>query len=63
MSLGTYLKYEKSILGCWLGWTVKNVWAYYEQLLRPVFSSFYEQKINLNFFENIVGFALKSCID
>ena len=24
MSLGTYLSYEKSILGCGLGWTVKN---------------------------------------
>ena len=46
-------------VGCGLGWTVKKkVWADYEQLLRPVFLSFYGQKINLKFFENIVGSAL-----
>ena len=53
MSLGTYLKYEKSILG-WFGQpgsTVKKKFgADYEQLLRPVFLCFHEQKINLNFF-------------
>ncbi len=43
-------------VGCGLGWTVKKkVWADYEQLLRPVFSSFYGQKINQKFFENIVA--------
>ena len=42
MSLGTYLQYEKSILGYGLGWTVKKkVWADYEQFLRPVFLSFH----------------------
>ena len=51
-------------VGCELGWTVKKkVWADYEQLLRPVFLSFHGQKINLNFFENIVGATLKSCIE
>jgi hypothetical protein len=55
MRLGTYLLYEKSILGCglWagLGWTVKKkVWADYEQLLWPVFLSFHGQEINLIFF-------------
>ena len=61
MGLGTDLYYEKSILGCGLGWTVKKkVWADYEQLLRPIFLSFHGQKIQ---FENIVGSALKSCIE
>jgi hypothetical protein len=47
-------------VGCGLGWAVgKKVWAYYEQLLREVFSTFCgEKKI-----ENIVSFALKSCIE
>ena len=31
----------------------------YEQLLRLVFSSFHEQKINRKFFENIVASAMK----
>ena len=35
----------------WAGLWNKRVWADYEQLLRPVFLSFYGQKINLNFFK------------
>ena len=51
-------------VGCGLGWTVlKKVWADYEQLLKPVFLSFYGQKVNLRFFENILGSAQKSCIE
>ena len=36
----------------WDGLWNKRVWAYYDQLLRPVFLSFYGQKINLKFFWN-----------
>ena len=51
-------------VGCGLGWTEKKkVWADYEQLLRPVFLVFMDKKLIYNFFENIVGFALKSCIE
>ena len=37
----------------WAGWHYwkKNIWANYEQLLRPVFSCFHEQK---NFLKNIL---------
>ena len=39
----------------------KRVWADYEQLLRPVFLSFYGQKINLNFvWKYFRGWAAKS---
>jgi hypothetical protein len=42
---GTFLCYEKSILGCGLGWAVElKVWADYEQLLREVFSTFCGKK-------------------
>ena len=40
--------------------TEKNIWADYEQLLRPLFSSFNGQKKSK--LENIVASALKSCI-
>ena len=47
-------QYEKPILGCgplvWAGLWNKRVWADYEQLLRPVFSLFWGQKIISNFF-------------
>jgi len=47
-------QYEKSILGCgplvWAGLWNKGVLADYEQLLRPVFSLFRDQKRNLIFF-------------
>ena len=36
--------------------------SYYEQLLRPIFQSFYWQKINL-IFENIAASELKSRIE
>ena len=37
MRLGSFLSYEKSILGCGLGWTEKKKgWADYEPLLKPV---------------------------
>ena len=52
-SCGTFLGYEKSILG-WFGQPGHTceikVWADYEQLLRPVFLCFHDQKINLKFF-------------
>jgi hypothetical protein len=55
------MKNQFLAVGCGLGWTVKKkVWA---ELLRPVFLGFHGQKINLNFFENIVGSALKICIE
>ena len=51
-------------VGCGLGWTVlKKVWADYEQLLREVFSTFYEQKKRKLFYENAVASVLKSCIE
>ena len=40
-----------------------QVWADYDQLLRPIILSFHEQKINLIYFENIVGSTLKICIE
>ena len=44
VSLGTYLQYEKSILGCGLGWTVKKrFWAIMSNFLGPLLS-FHGQK-------------------
>ena len=67
--VGTYLWYEKSILG-WFGqpglYLKKKFEANYEQLLRLVFLSFHGQKIDfkfVKFVKNIVTFALKSCIE
>ena len=40
----------------------KRLGADYEQLLRAVFSSFRGQIFFLNFFENTIASALKSCI-
>ena len=42
-----------------VGITEKNIWADYEQLLRPGFSSCHRQKEEN---DNIVASALKSCI-
>ena len=42
----------------------KNIWADYEKLLRPVFSSFHGQKkkINKKINKNNVASSLNSCI-
>ena len=51
--------------GFWqVGITEKKVWANYEQLFRPVFSSFHGQKKKLKIENNIASAvsALKSCI-
>ena len=58
------MKNQFLAVGCVLGWTVKKgILADYEQVLRPAFDSFYGQKINLFFFENILGSALQSCME
>ena len=44
----------------WLALLKKTIWADYEQLLRPVISSFHGQNKIKN--KNIVASALKSCI-
>ena len=66
MSLGTYLYYEKSILGCGLGWAglwKKRGLSWLWGILRPFFKVFMGKKLIWNSFENIVGFALKSFIE
>ena len=40
----------------------KRGWADYEQLLRPVFHFFGVEKEFLDFFENTIASALKSCM-
>ena len=47
----------------WAGLRNKRFLADYEQFLRPVFLVFMDKKIILKFFENILGSALKSCIE
>jgi hypothetical protein len=41
----------------------KKFGADFEQLLRPIFYVFMDEKLILKMVENIVAFALKSCIE
>ena len=66
MGLRTYLLQEKSILGCFGQpgqYLKKKFGAHYEQVLRPIFFVFMVKKYISFFYENIVGSALKSCIE
>ena len=65
MDLGTYLQYEKSIMG-WFkqpGQYWKNSLGQLCAVYEGVFFCFRWQNLNLNFFENIVAPALKRCME
>ena len=65
MGLGTYLQYEKSIMG-WFkqpGQYWKNSLGQLCAVYEGGFFCFRWQNLNLNFFENIVAPALKRCME